>query len=102
MKVSRVSNEPRALGVLVRRRDHASPGSLVVEQLLIRTQEFLRGEGSTTIDQAWCGFWQSAFPQPVATPSHDLYRARRSWPSRRAQARFLKNDGRRVFLPNAM
>ena len=42
MKVSRGPTSSRALGVLVRRRDHTSPDSSVVECLLAHAQEFLR------------------------------------------------------------
>jgi len=41
MKMSRVPTSTRALGALVRRRDHASPGSLAVENLQTRAEEFL-------------------------------------------------------------
>jgi hypothetical protein len=41
MKVSRDPTSARALGVLVRRRDHTSPEIPVVECLLTRAEEFL-------------------------------------------------------------
>ena len=42
MKMSRVPTSTRALGALVRRRDHTSPESGVVERSLTRAEEFLR------------------------------------------------------------
>jgi hypothetical protein len=64
MKVSRAPTSARALGVLVRRRDHTSPDSIVVECLLTRAQEFLR---MGRLDNIRPGMvWLLAISVPVA------------------------------------
>jgi hypothetical protein len=88
--------------VLAGRRDHASPDSLVVESLPTREQELLR-VGRLDNDRPGM-VWLLAISVPVAcghTESRSVSNATRIAVTS-SQGSLLENDGRRVFLPDAM